>query len=115
MKTYVKMPDDFENLSEIDYNDPEVKKWLEEDEAESIKKYGKLTCEEAEYMYARRVMLKSEFKNKSAEELNQIALVEYRTGQRKHIPKNLKDKILCANGEYEEIPVELVLTKLKLS
>lgn len=74
-----KMPEDLKNLEEINYDDPDVKKWLAEQEAESIRLYGKLTCEEADYMYSRRLELQKEFPQKPAMELNQMALREFRS------------------------------------
>ena len=41
------MAEDLKDLPEIDYNDPDVKKWLEEEEKEFKKKHPNLTHEEA--------------------------------------------------------------------
>lgn len=76
-KAYL-MPDDLNDLEEIDYNEPNVKIWLEKEKVESLQKYGKLTAEEAEYMFTRRLELQKELPNKSAEDLNKIALTEFK-------------------------------------
>ena len=72
------LPPDFDRLEEINYKDPSVKKWLEEERAESIRKYGKVTTEEADYMLSRRQALQKKFPNRSVEDLNRVALEELR-------------------------------------
>jgi hypothetical protein len=74
------MPPDLRELKEVNYDDPEIKKRLVELETESLKKYGKLTPEELEYMAARRLELEKEMPDLSAETLNQLALKELRKG-----------------------------------
>lgn len=73
------LPPDWDELEEIDYNDPEVRKWMADREAESIRLYGKLTSAEADFMYSRRLELQEQFPQKSAVELNQQALKEFRS------------------------------------
>lgn len=80
----LKMPDDLKDLPEMDYDDPAVKKQIAAEDAERIRKYGRLTCEEAEYMYARRLELQKTITDKSVEELNKMALEEIRSGQKGH-------------------------------
>lgn len=82
------MPHDLKDLEEIDYENPGVKKWLEEEKAGSIRRYGRLTAQEAEYMYDRRQELQKKFPNKSAEDLNKIALAEIRDAKRVEISRN---------------------------
>ena len=72
-----RMPDDLNDLKEIDYSDPDVKIWIEKEKAESIQKYGNITTEEVEYMFTRRLELQKELPNKSIEELNKMALAEF--------------------------------------
>ena len=71
------MPDDLNDLEEIDYSDRGVENWLGKEKAESIQKYGKITPEEAEYMFTRRLELEKELPNKSVEDLNKMALAEF--------------------------------------
>jgi hypothetical protein len=43
---WIEMASDLKNLPEIDYNDPQVQKWMEETQAEWKKRHPNLTHEE---------------------------------------------------------------------
>lgn len=81
----IKMAEDLKDLPEIDYDDPEVKEWMAEEQARSIRLYGRMTSEEVEYMYARRLELQKVLPDKSVVELNQMALAEIRSGNRQPV------------------------------
>jgi len=79
------LPPDFDELEEIDYEDPTVQRWLAEIEAENIRVNGKMTSEEANYVFSRIEELEKEFPQKSARERTQVALSELRSGRAKVI------------------------------
>lgn len=72
------LPADYDELKEIDYDDPEVQKWLADNEAKSVQLYGRITVREAEYIYERRLELEKVFPDKTNVELNLMALAEIR-------------------------------------
>lgn len=74
-KTY-QMPDDLKGLPEFDWDDPINKKWAQIEQERFIKKYGRLTSEQFESMYHRRLELEKQHPGKSVEELNMMALAE---------------------------------------
>ncbi|MBI2606459.1 MAG: hypothetical protein HYW49_10315 [Deltaproteobacteria bacterium] len=76
------LPPDYNELEEINYDDPGVQKWLAEIEAESIRRYGKTTHEELDYMYQRRQELQKIYPSQSVVELNQMALAEFRSARK---------------------------------
>lgn len=51
----IKMADDLKSLPEIDYQDPKIKKQLEQEDAEFCKRHPNLTYEEAERMINKRI------------------------------------------------------------
>jgi hypothetical protein len=87
----IETPPDLNDLPEVDYNDPNVIAWLKEVEEDRLKKYGRLTAEEFEYMFCRQLDLKEKFPDKTIEEINKIALLEHRSGQT--VPTNISEHI----------------------
>ena len=71
------MPPDLKYLKEIDYNDPDVQKWLEEERLEHLAKWGRITHEEMDQVYARRLELEKLNPTMTATEAVEIARQEY--------------------------------------
>src|SRR3989338_174891 len=47
----IEIPDDIKSLPEFDWDDPKTQEWVNEEEKQHIKKYGKLTTEQMTQIY----------------------------------------------------------------